>query len=86
MFAAYVPSPESREAADSIVQSLIQNLPRQADPVSKSIRFWDQVGCHHFAQSVKNCHAYSERNVLGDTLRSLANNAIITEHRRALAI
>lgn len=84
MFDAYVPAPTAFDEAQALVEALIMN-PSRSEPVAKSIRFWDQAGCHFFAQAAKNCYEYDQRNRLGDTLRSLANNAIITEHRRAIA-
>lgn len=83
MIKAYVHSPESQEDADMLVEALVQNLARGQAAIRESIRDWDRKGCHYLAQALKRCYFYDHRNILGDSLRSLANTAIILEHRAA---
>lgn len=74
-------SPTSLEEARSIVDLVLHNLSRNFDVVRGSLRDWDQAGCHHLANALKSCYYYDHGNVLGASLRSLANAAIIVEHR-----
>jgi hypothetical protein len=74
-------SPSSLEEAQSIVDLVLHNLSRNFGIVRDSLRDWDQTGCHHLANALKSCYYYDHGNVLGASLRSLANTAIIMEHR-----
>lgn len=79
-----IASPKSLEEAESIVQLLITNLARNYEIVRDSLyESWDVQGCHHLAQALKGCYYYSHGHVLGASLRTLANTAIMREHRLA---
>jgi hypothetical protein len=81
----YVQPPANTDEAASLVQAICSNLNRLAGPVQQSMRHWDRQGAGLFARAVKECYYYSHGHVLGSTLRSLANTAIIIEHRHATA-
>lgn len=79
-----IASPASLEEADSIVSLILNNLPHNYGIVRDSMfESWDQQGCHLLAQALKNCYYYSHGHVLGSSLRTLANSAVIQEHRLA---
>ena len=80
---ARIAAPLNIDDARSIAHYLLGNLTRHHDIVRDSVRDWDQLGCHLFAQALKECRQYDHGNVVGQALRNLANNAIMREHRLA---
>jgi len=77
----YITSPASVDEAEAIVGLLLTNLARNFEVVRGSLRFWEPQGAGRLARALKDCHSYHHGNVLGASLRSLANTAIIVEHR-----
>ena len=81
----FIHAPHDTAEAEALVQAICQNLSRMAPPVQQSMRYWDRAACGSFARAAKDCYFYQHGHVLGATLRSLANTAIILEHRQATA-
>ena len=81
----YVHPPVNAEEAEALVLAICNNPTRMTIPVQTSMRNWDRLGAGLFARAAKECYFYPHGHVLGATLRSLANTAIIIEHRRATA-
>ena len=77
----HIASPSNLDEADAIVGLLTTNLARNFEVVRNSLRFWDPQGAGCLARALKGNHYYQHGNVLGVSLRSLANTAIIVEHR-----
>jgi len=79
----YVSAPTDFVEAENLVQALCQNAARLGRPLSQSIRHWDGRGAGLFARAAKDCYQYQSGHSLGIMLRSMANTAIIIEHREA---
>jgi len=73
-------APTSTEDASQVVDYVVGNLQRNYDIVFQSVRTWDREGCHLIAQALKGCHHYGHGHMLGQSLRNLANAAIMREH------
>lgn len=76
-------APADYEEAQEIVTFAIRSLGENFPIVRDSLVDWDARGCHLLAQALKDCYYYSHGHVLGASLRSLANTAVIVEHRKA---
>ena len=81
----YVHAPVNADEAAALIQAICNNPARMAAPVQRSMRHWGRQGAGLFARAAKECYFYPHGHVLGTTLRSLANTAIIIEHQRATA-
>jgi len=77
----HIASPSSIDEAEAIVGLLLANLAYNFEIVRSSLRFWDSRGAGYLARALKNSYFYQHGNVLGVSLRSLANTAIMIEHR-----
>ena len=77
----HIVSPANIDEAEAIVGLLLANLAHNFEVVRNSLRFWDPQGAGYLARALKNCYFYQHGNVLGVSLRSLANTAIMVEHR-----
>jgi hypothetical protein len=79
----FIHAPVNAEEAESLIQALCNNPTRIAGPLQQSLRHWDRNGAGLIARAAKSCYYYQHGNALGVMLRTLANTAIIIEHRRA---
>lgn len=77
-------APTDREAASLIVDSILAHPTRNVEMVRASIPAWPAEACHYLADALKTCRVYDDRNILGDSLRSLANLAVMREHKLRL--
>ena len=78
-----IAEPVDLEEANDVVSFVTRNLGQNYGIVRDSLRDWSQRGCHLLAYALKGNHYYSHGHNLGAALRSLANTAIILEHRKA---
>ena len=76
-------APQDYEEAQEIVTFAMRSLGENLPIVRDSLTSWEARECHLLAQALKSCYYYSHGNVLGASLRSLANTAVIIEHRKA---
>lgn len=78
-----ITEPASLEEAQDVVAFVIRNLGENYGIVRDSLNSWSAQGCHLLAYALKGSHYYSHGHNLGAALRTLANGAIILEHRKA---
>ena len=74
--------PTDLESARLLIDAISENPTRQEETARFSVHSWSAEGCHWFALAAKGSHLFDRRNIAGDTLRSLANLAIIREHQQ----
>lgn len=74
---------DAKEASEIIVYILRHPLDG-SESVRASLREWSPRALHLLVQELKSTHYYSHGNVLGASLRSLANTAAILEHRKSI--
>jgi GrpB-like predicted nucleotidyltransferase (UPF0157 family) len=75
--------PDSIESGLLLIDALRAQPGRQSELLRLSVHQWDRHACGTFARAAKQSALWSERNALGDQLRSLANLAILREHQLA---
>ena len=78
-----ITEPKNLDEARDIIAFVVRNLGSNFGIVRDSLRDWSQHGCHLLAYALKGDQYYSHGHNLGTALRSLANAAIILEHRKA---